>query len=152
MISCGSFWLLALGGGGEAGGALLLFGRLGGRRHFARVGLLDHFLGDVVLHHHQGPVVRRADQTVIGSTRFMDLSAEHRRLEIGATWLARIAQRTGANVEAKLLLLRGLGLGPPGAPALQTALGIEHASWAAEVTRGLPACASCHARTWNHSR
>ena len=51
-------------------------------------------------------IVRRADRTVIGSTRFMDITLAHRRLEIGATWLARGAQRTGANVEAKLLLLR----------------------------------------------
>jgi RimJ/RimL family protein N-acetyltransferase len=51
-------------------------------------------------------IVRQADRTVIGSTRFMDIALAHRRLEIGATWLARGAQRTGANVEAKLLLLR----------------------------------------------
>ncbi|HEX8725116.1 MAG TPA: GNAT family protein [Gemmatimonadaceae bacterium] len=51
-------------------------------------------------------IVRRADRAVIGSTRFMDIALAHRRLEIGATWLARGAQRTGANVEAKLLLLR----------------------------------------------
>lgn len=51
-------------------------------------------------------IVRRSDQSVIGSTRFMDIAPAHRRLEIGATWLARGAQRTGANVEAKLLLLR----------------------------------------------
>jgi len=50
-------------------------------------------------------IVRRADQAVIGSTRFMDIALAHRRLEIGATWLAPGAQRTGANVEAKLLLL-----------------------------------------------
>lgn len=35
----------------------------------------------------------------------MDLALAHKRLEIGATWLAPAAQRTGANVEAKLLLL-----------------------------------------------
>jgi RimJ/RimL family protein N-acetyltransferase len=35
----------------------------------------------------------------------MDIALPHRRLEIGATWLAPWAQRTGANVEAKLLLL-----------------------------------------------
>jgi RimJ/RimL family protein N-acetyltransferase len=35
----------------------------------------------------------------------MDIALAHRRLEIGSTWLAREAQRTGANVEAKLLLL-----------------------------------------------
>ena len=50
-------------------------------------------------------IVRRADQTVIGSTRYMDIALSHRRLEIGATWLAPAAQRSGANVEAKRLLL-----------------------------------------------
>lgn len=50
-------------------------------------------------------IVRRADQAILGSTRFMDIALEHRRLELGATWLTPRAQRTGANVEAKLLLL-----------------------------------------------
>lgn len=50
-------------------------------------------------------IVRRADGALLGSTRFMDIALEHRRLEIGATWLTPAAQRTGANVEAKLLLL-----------------------------------------------
>ena len=40
-----------------------------------------------------------------GSTRYMGHSPEHRRVEIGWTWLRRSAWRTGANVEAKLLLL-----------------------------------------------
>jgi len=43
--------------------------------------------------------------SVIGSTRFMDISLPHRRVEIGATWITTAAQRTGANIEAKLLLL-----------------------------------------------
>ena len=50
-------------------------------------------------------VVRNADREVIGSTRYMDIALPHRRVEIGATWLAAAAQRTGANVEAKRLLL-----------------------------------------------
>jgi len=50
-------------------------------------------------------IVRRSDQAVIGSTRFMDIALAHRRLEIGATWLTSSAQRSGANAEAKLLLL-----------------------------------------------
>jgi len=50
-------------------------------------------------------IVDRAGQIVIGSTRFMDIAPEHRRLEIGATWLSPAYQRTGANVEAKLLML-----------------------------------------------
>jgi RimJ/RimL family protein N-acetyltransferase len=42
----------------------------------------------------------------IGSTSFMTLRPEHRGLEIGWTWLAPSAWRTGANAEAKLLMLR----------------------------------------------
>lgn len=42
----------------------------------------------------------------IGSTRYLNIALEHRRLEIGWTWLTPTAQRTGANREAKLLLLR----------------------------------------------
>ncbi len=42
----------------------------------------------------------------IGSTRFLSIVPEHRRLEIGWTWLGRAWQRTGANREAKLILLR----------------------------------------------
>jgi RimJ/RimL family protein N-acetyltransferase len=41
----------------------------------------------------------------LGSTRYLSLRPEHRGLEIGWTWLARPAWNTGANVEAKLLLL-----------------------------------------------
>jgi N-acetyltransferase len=50
-------------------------------------------------------VIDRASGLVIGSTRYANISATHRRLEIGWTWLAPIHQRTGANTEAKLLLL-----------------------------------------------
>jgi len=41
----------------------------------------------------------------IGSSRFMTIVPEHRRLEIGWTWVGRSFQRTGANREAKLLQL-----------------------------------------------
>jgi N-acetyltransferase len=41
----------------------------------------------------------------IGSTRYLNLRPEHRGLEIGWTWLARDAWGTGANAEAKLLML-----------------------------------------------
>ena len=43
---------------------------------------------------------------VAGSTSYMSLAPEHRRLEIGNTWLNPSAWRTGANTEAKYLLLR----------------------------------------------
>jgi RimJ/RimL family protein N-acetyltransferase len=41
----------------------------------------------------------------IGSTRYLSIVPEHRRLEIGWTWLGTAFQRTGANREAKLLQL-----------------------------------------------
>lgn len=41
----------------------------------------------------------------LGSTRYLNISAEHRRLEIGWTWLGREWQGTGVNAEAKYLLL-----------------------------------------------
>jgi RimJ/RimL family protein N-acetyltransferase len=42
---------------------------------------------------------------VLGSTRYGSLRPEHRSLEIGWTWLNPSAWGTGANVEAKLLML-----------------------------------------------
>jgi RimJ/RimL family protein N-acetyltransferase len=50
-------------------------------------------------------VIDRASGEAIGSTRYLDVAPRHRRLEIGATWLAPPFQRTAANTEAKLLLL-----------------------------------------------
>jgi RimJ/RimL family protein N-acetyltransferase len=40
-----------------------------------------------------------------GSTRYLNIDAANRRLEIGGTWYAARAQRTGVNTECKLLLL-----------------------------------------------
>ena len=50
--------------------------------------------------------VWRATGQVIGSTRFGNAAPAHRRVEIGWTWLARPWQRSGANVDAKYLMLR----------------------------------------------
>jgi RimJ/RimL family protein N-acetyltransferase len=47
-----------------------------------------------------------ADGRPLGSTRYLALRPEHRGLEIGWTWLTRSVWGTGANVEAKLLLLQ----------------------------------------------
>jgi RimJ/RimL family protein N-acetyltransferase len=60
----------------------------------------DHEAGDRV----QFAILR--DATVVGSTSYLSLAPEHRRLEIGNTWLNPAAWGTGANVEAKYLLLR----------------------------------------------
>jgi RimJ/RimL family protein N-acetyltransferase len=51
-------------------------------------------------------VVReRATGAIVGSTRYFNVEAAHRRLEIGHTWYAKRVQRTGVNTECKLLLL-----------------------------------------------
>jgi len=47
--------------------------------------------------------IDRATGRAIGSSRFLSIVPEHRRLEIGWTWVATAYQRTGANREAKLL-------------------------------------------------
>jgi N-acetyltransferase len=50
--------------------------------------------------------VRRDTGRIIGSTRFGNASPPNRRVEIGWTWLSPAWQRTGANTEAKYLMLR----------------------------------------------
>ena len=50
-------------------------------------------------------VVRKPDGDVVGSTRYFNVDAVNRRLEIGHTWYAKRVQRTALNTEAKLLLL-----------------------------------------------
>ncbi len=51
-------------------------------------------------------IFARAADEVVGSTRYMTITPEHRGLEIGWTWLARQARRTAVNTECKYLLLR----------------------------------------------
>jgi RimJ/RimL family protein N-acetyltransferase len=50
-------------------------------------------------------IIDQASGEVIGSTRYANIETSHRRLEIGWTWLTPSHQRSGANTEAKLLLL-----------------------------------------------
>jgi N-acetyltransferase len=49
--------------------------------------------------------IELAEGRAIGSTRYMTIAPDHRRLEIGWTWLGVAFQRSGANREAKLLQL-----------------------------------------------
>ena len=46
-----------------------------------------------------------ASGAVIGCTRYFNVEAEHRRLEIGYTWYAKRTQRSAVNTDAKILLL-----------------------------------------------
>jgi RimJ/RimL family protein N-acetyltransferase len=48
---------------------------------------------------------RTGSGEVVGSTRYFNVDAKNRRLEIGHTWYAKSVQRTGFNTECKLLLL-----------------------------------------------
>jgi RimJ/RimL family protein N-acetyltransferase len=50
--------------------------------------------------------VEIASGRVIGSTRFMNIDRNNRRVEIGSTWIAPAWQRTAVNTEAKYLMLR----------------------------------------------
>ncbi|HVK94958.1 MAG TPA: GNAT family protein [Noviherbaspirillum sp.] len=50
--------------------------------------------------------LRRNDNgSLCGMTTYLHIDAANKRLEIGATWCAKSAQRTGINTEAKLMLL-----------------------------------------------
>lgn len=73
-----------------------------GRRKWLETGLEEARRGVSV----PFATVLQATGRAVGTTRFSALVWDHRRAEIGWTWLARSAQRTGANREAKLLMLR----------------------------------------------
>lgn len=50
-------------------------------------------------------VVETTSGRIIGSTRFMNIDSKNKRLEIGHTWYSKSHQKTGINIESKLLLL-----------------------------------------------
>lgn len=51
-------------------------------------------------------IIENKNNTIIGSTRYFNIVAKSRRLEIGYTWYAKSFQRTRANTECKFLLLK----------------------------------------------
>jgi RimJ/RimL family protein N-acetyltransferase len=51
-------------------------------------------------------IVDNQKDMAVGSSRYLSIRPEHRGLEIGWTWLGHDWQRTGANTEAKYLLLQ----------------------------------------------
>lgn len=50
-------------------------------------------------------VITRNDNRIVGSTRYMNIEKDIRRLEIGTTWYSKSVQRSSVNTECKLLLL-----------------------------------------------
>lgn len=51
-------------------------------------------------------IIDRATKRAIGSTRYLDISAHDRHVEIGWTWLGKNFWRTPLNTECKYLLLQ----------------------------------------------
>ena len=51
-------------------------------------------------------IIRKNDNRVIGTTRFMNADSKNKRLEIGTSWYSKSTQRTGLNTECKYLLLK----------------------------------------------
>lgn len=50
-------------------------------------------------------IFHKADNKLIGSSRFLDIQPKHKKLEIGTTWLHPDYWGTEVNLECKLLLL-----------------------------------------------
>jgi len=55
---------------------------------------------------HPFVIIDNASSHIVGTTRYGNIRRAHRCVEIGWTWLAEKAQRTGINTEAKYLLLQ----------------------------------------------
>ena len=51
-------------------------------------------------------VITKKDRRVVGSTSYLQVTAEHKRTEIGSTWYTSDTQGTKINPECKYLLLR----------------------------------------------
>jgi N-acetyltransferase len=68
---------------------------------------VDHWIAETLrLTEDRQPFAVLRDGKVVGSTSYLSLEPEHRRLEIGNTWMNPSTWSTGANAEAKYLLLR----------------------------------------------
>ena len=70
-----------------------------------RVSDVDSWL-DMMREGSDYPFAILQDGVAVGSSSYLSISPEHRRLEIGNTWMDPSTWGTGANVEAKYLLMR----------------------------------------------
>jgi N-acetyltransferase len=50
-------------------------------------------------------VIEKATREAVGMTTYLNIDADNRRVEIGATWYRKRVQRSALNTECKLLLL-----------------------------------------------
>jgi N-acetyltransferase len=70
---------------------------------------VERWLADAIAEHDAGrrvQFVALREGKAVGSSSYLSLAPEHLRLEIGNTWMNPSTWGTGANVEAKYLLLR----------------------------------------------
>lgn len=74
---------------------------LAGLRRYVEIALRERDAG----HSMPFATIAKAAGRAIGSTRFGAIAPQHRRAEIGWTWIGRAWQRTAINTEAKLLML-----------------------------------------------
>ncbi len=71
-------------------------------RHYIQSALEDQEAGNELCF----TMVDRVSNKVVGSTRYMNIEREHRRVEIGSTFIAPAWQRTYVNTESKYLMLK----------------------------------------------
>lgn len=71
-------------------------------RAYVTVALADQAAGKVV----RWVTVARRTNELVGSTSFMAIDRQHRRVEIGGTWVTPAWQRSPINTEAKYLQLQ----------------------------------------------
>ncbi len=50
--------------------------------------------------------IHKASNTIVGTTRYLNIDYENYRLEIGHTWIAKSWRKTYVNTEAKFLMLQ----------------------------------------------
>jgi N-acetyltransferase len=75
-------------------------------RYTAYAGHFDAWFDEAVSSSVDVPFAVVHNGREVGSTRFLNYAGEHRRVEIGWTWLQRSEWGSGANIETKLLLLQ----------------------------------------------
>ena len=51
-------------------------------------------------------IIHKSSNTIVGTTRYLNIDYENHRLEIGHTWIAKSWRKTYVNTEAKFLMLQ----------------------------------------------
>lgn len=70
-----------------------------------RVALQEALLKRLSGEHYPFVIIEKATNEIVGSTRFIDIQPQHRKLEIGWTWMSPKVWGTKINASCKFLLL-----------------------------------------------